>query len=212
MAQTIKIKRSSSTAAPTSLGAGELAYSSNSKKLFVGHPSSSAVTTIGGDLFVEMLDHTAGTLTASSAIVVDTSSKIDQLKTGNIVVTGSNITVNQNACSFNSSETDYSSGTIEEDYKTFNDNLGNIRKDDKKTGHIYILSSLSLNKDIQNMKYLYKIGYCKTSVEERIENAENETTFLMAPVKIVSSYKTFNLNPQKFEDLICTQRCIFRVK
>ncbi len=93
MAQTIKIKRSSSTAAPTSLGAGELAYSSNSKKLFVGHPSSSAVTTIGGDLFVEMLDHTAGTLTASSAIVVDTSSKIDQLKTGNIVVTGSNNTI-----------------------------------------------------------------------------------------------------------------------
>ena len=93
MAQTIKIKRSSSTAAPTSLGQGELAYSSNSKKLFVGHPSSSAVTTIGGDLYVEMLDHTAGTLTASSAIVVDASSKVDQLKTGNIVVTGSNNTI-----------------------------------------------------------------------------------------------------------------------
>ncbi len=93
MAQTIKIKRSSSTAAPTSLGQGELAYSSNSKKLFVGHPTSSAVTTIGGDLFVEMLDHTAGTLTASSAVVVDASSKIDQLKTGNIVVTGSNNTI-----------------------------------------------------------------------------------------------------------------------
>ena len=93
MAQTIKIKRSSSTAAPTSLSAGELAYSSNSKKLFVGHPSSAAVTTIGGDLYVEMLDHTAGTLTASSAVVVDSSSKIDQLKTGNIVVTGSNNTI-----------------------------------------------------------------------------------------------------------------------
>jgi len=66
MAQTIKIKRSSSTAAPTSLGAGELAYSSNSKKLFVGHPTSAAVTTIGGDLYVEMLDHTAGTLTKFS--------------------------------------------------------------------------------------------------------------------------------------------------
>jgi len=93
MAQTIKIKRSASTAAPTSLGAGELAYSSNSKKLFVGHPTSSAVTTIGGDLYVEMLDHTAGTLTASSAVLVDTNSKIDQLKTGNIVVTGANNTI-----------------------------------------------------------------------------------------------------------------------
>jgi len=93
MAQTIKIKRSSSTAAPTSLSAGELAYSSNSQKLFVGAPSDGTVTTIGGDLYVNMLDHTAGTLTASSAVVVDGNSKIDQLKTGNIVVTGSNNTI-----------------------------------------------------------------------------------------------------------------------
>ena len=93
MAQTIKIKRSSSTAAPTSLSAGELAYSSNSKKLFVGHPSSSAVTTIGGDLYVEMLDHTAGTLTASSAIVVDSSSKVDRLLTGATAITGANNTL-----------------------------------------------------------------------------------------------------------------------
>ena len=57
MAQTIKIKRSNSSAAPTSLGAGELAYSSSSNKLFIGHPSSAAVTTIGGDLYVNMLDH-----------------------------------------------------------------------------------------------------------------------------------------------------------
>jgi hypothetical protein len=93
MAQTIKIKRSASSAAPSSLGAGELAYSSNSKKLFVGHPSTSAVTTIGGDLYVQMLDHTAGTLTASSAVVVDSNNKIDQLKTGNIVITGSSNTL-----------------------------------------------------------------------------------------------------------------------
>jgi hypothetical protein len=94
MAQTIKIKRSSSTAAPTSLGAGELAYSSNSQKLFVGSPAlGNAVTTIGGDLYVAMLDHTAGTLTPSSAIVVDASSKIDQLKTGSTVITGSNNTI-----------------------------------------------------------------------------------------------------------------------
>ena len=94
MAQTIKIKRSSSTAAPTSLGAGELAYSSNSQKLFVGSPASgNAVTTIGGDLYVAMLDHSAGTLTASSAIIVGSDSKIDQLKTGSTVITGANNTI-----------------------------------------------------------------------------------------------------------------------
>ena len=93
MAQTIKIKRSTSTSAPGSLGAGELAYSSDSNKLFIGHPSSSAVTAIGGALYVEMLDHSAGTLTASSAVLVDANSKIDQLKSGNMVFTGSSNTI-----------------------------------------------------------------------------------------------------------------------
>jgi len=93
MAQTIKIKRSSSSATPTSLSAGELAYSSNSQKLFIGAPSDGTVTTIGGDLYVAMLDHTAGTLTASSAILVDAQSKVDQFKSGNIVVTGSSDTI-----------------------------------------------------------------------------------------------------------------------
>ena len=93
MAQVIKIKRSNSTASPTSLSAGELAYSSNSNKLFVGHPQSAAVTAIGGAVYVNMLDHTAGTLTASSAVLVDANSKIDQLKAGNTVITGSNDTI-----------------------------------------------------------------------------------------------------------------------
>ena len=101
MAQTIKIKRSSSSASPTSLSAGELAYSSNSQKLFIGAPSDGTVTTIGGDLYVAMLDHTAGTLTASSAIVVDASSKVDQLKTGNIVLTGSSDTISTSSGDLN---------------------------------------------------------------------------------------------------------------
>tara|TARA_B100000965_G_scaffold401662_1_gene426012 strand:- start:171 stop:1358 length:1188 start_codon:yes stop_codon:yes gene_type:complete len=90
----------------------------------------------------------------------------------------------------------------EEALKEFNEGFSPITDEDKATGNIYVLSSLSKKPEIQSIKDLYKIGYSTTSVEERIENAENETTFLMAPVKIVSSYKTFNLNPQKFEDLI----------
>jgi len=92
MAQTIKIKRSTSTSAPGSLTAGELAYSDASDKLFIGQPSDNAVTVIGGKLFMDMLDHTAGTLTASSAIVVDASSKIDQLKTANLTIGANSIT------------------------------------------------------------------------------------------------------------------------
>ena len=80
MAQTIKIKRSTTTATPSTLTAGELAYSDNSDKLFIGAPADNAVVAIGGKLYVDMLDHTAGTLTASSAIIVDSSSKIDKLR------------------------------------------------------------------------------------------------------------------------------------
>jgi len=87
MAQTIQIKRSPNsggTATPSSLAAGELAYSDNSAKLFIGRPNDGAVLTIGGEVYVNMLDHAAGTLTASSAIIVDSNSKIDKLLTGNI--------------------------------------------------------------------------------------------------------------------------------
>jgi hypothetical protein len=87
MAQTIQIKRSPNTggtATPGSLAAGELAYSDNSGKLFIGRPNDGAVLSIGGELYVNMLDHTAGILTASSAILVDANSKVNKLLTGNI--------------------------------------------------------------------------------------------------------------------------------
>ena len=80
MAQTIKIKRSTSTSAPSSLAQGELAYSDSSDKLWIGAPADSAVIAIGGKLYTDMLDHTAGTLTASSSIIVDSNSKVDPAK------------------------------------------------------------------------------------------------------------------------------------
>lgn len=94
MAQVIKIKRSSSTATPPTLAQGELAYSAEgtSNKLFIGNPGTGDVTVIGGKYFTDMLDHTAGTLTASSAIIVDSNSKIDVLNVDNITLDGNAIT------------------------------------------------------------------------------------------------------------------------
>lgn len=77
-----------------------------------------------------------------------------------------------------------------------------ITAEDKVTGYIYVLSSLSDNPIIKNQKDLYKIGYSTNSVEERTANAEHEPTYLMAPVKIVAKYKVVNLHSQKFEDLV----------
>lgn len=99
----------------------------------------------------------------------------------------------------------------EESLDEFNKGFNNVTDDDKATGHIYVLSSLSKKPEIHSIKDLYKIGYCTTSIETRIENAENETTFLMAPVKIILSYQTFNLDPQKFENIIhnfFSERCL----
>ena len=99
----------------------------------------------------------------------------------------------------------------EEAFKEFNEGFNLITDEDKATGNIYVLSSLSEKPEIKSIKNLYKIGYCTTSVEKRTDNAENKTTFLMAPIKIISSYKIYNSNPQKFEDVIhhfFSERCL----
>lgn len=112
MAQTIKIKRSTTTAVPSSLTAGELAYSDNSDKLFIGAPADSAVVAIGGKVYVDMLDHTAGTLTASSAIVVDSDSKIDQLLVDNITLDGNRISASGDLRLNPTQELNIDAGTI----------------------------------------------------------------------------------------------------
>ena len=89
---TIKIKRSNSAAAPAStLSAGELAYSEDSSKLFYGNIAGNANLILGGKLYTDMLDQTAGTLTASSAILVDSNSKIDNLLVDNLQLNGNQI-------------------------------------------------------------------------------------------------------------------------
>ena len=82
------------------------------------------------------------------------------------------------------------------------DKLSQISEEDNKTGYIYILESLSSDTKIASIKNLYKVGYSTTEVTERIKNAVNEPTYLMAPVKVVSVYETYNMNTQKFEQLI----------
>lgn len=90
MAQIIKIKRSTSAATPSSaLSAGELAYSYNSDKLFIGDGSNNL--TIGGELYTNLLDHTAGQLTANSAIITGSDSKIDNLLVDNLQLNGNTI-------------------------------------------------------------------------------------------------------------------------
>lgn len=72
----------------------------------------------------------------------------------------------------------------------------------ESTGYIYVLKSLSDDPVITVHRNLYKIGYTELAVEERIQNAHKDKTFLEAPVKIVETYACQNLNPQKLESFI----------
>ncbi len=80
----------------------------------------------------------------------------------------------------------------------------NIGEEDRQTGWIYLLKSLSRDPQISGIENLYKIGYSTQPVEERIKNAVQEPTYLMADVQIVTTFQTYNLNPQKLEHLLHT--------
>ena len=99
MANTIQIKRTATATVPNSntggggnvITVGELAYSyssadgsgneSGTGKLYIGHADgaagSNSAAIIGGSYFTTLLDHTAGTLTASSAIISNAQNHVD---------------------------------------------------------------------------------------------------------------------------------------
>ena len=100
MALTLQIKRSTGTNAPGSLADGELAYThgtgtagNNGDRLFIG--DGSTVNVIGGQFFSDMLDHTQGTLTASSAITVDSNKAVDDFIVGNNATTGGSLQIKE---------------------------------------------------------------------------------------------------------------------
>lgn len=109
MASIIRIKRSSVSGNPTTLAAGELAYSAltdngsnGGDRLYIGigietEGNAANHLVIGGKFFTDRLDHSAGVLTASSAIVVDGDSKVDRLNVDNLRLDGNTLsTTNTN--------------------------------------------------------------------------------------------------------------------
>jgi len=134
MASIIRIKRSPSAGNPTTLGAGELAYSAltgtqsnGGDRLYIGFGTETSGDAanhyiIGGKYFTDMLDHVTGTLTASSAILVDSNSKIDVLKTTNLQIGGSGVT----------------------NYIQSTDTNGNIVLDPNGTGYVSIIGTNAL--------------------------------------------------------------------
>jgi hypothetical protein len=82
--------------------------------------------------------------------------------------------------------------------------VNEVTEEDEQTGFIYVLKSLSTKPEIKSRKNLYKIGFSRSSVEERVKNAPQEPTYLMAPVAIMTTFRCFNLKPHRLENLLHT--------
>ncbi|MEI2834760.1 MAG: GIY-YIG nuclease family protein [Acidimicrobiia bacterium] len=97
----------------------------------------------------------------------------------------------------------YSDGKrITENTDKLLDPLSGITEEDYESGYIYVVRSLSENPNIREIENLYKIGFSRGPVAERIKNAEKDPTYLMAPVEVVEQYRLLNVNVQKFEHLL----------
>ena len=108
MATIIQIKRSSGTTSPSTLKLAEAAYTYGSgtqgnggDRLYLGtggvdgNGDANSIDIIGGKYFTALLDHVAGTLTAGSAILVDSNKAIDELIVGNNASAGGTIKINE---------------------------------------------------------------------------------------------------------------------
>ena len=74
--------------------------------------------------------------------------------------------------------------------------------DDIESGTIYVLRSLSKHPFVSEHRMLiHKIGVTGGKVETRIADAENQATYLLAPVEIVAEYKLHNLNRTRMENI-----------
>jgi len=108
MATVIQIKRSSATSAPATLKLGELAYTYGTgsqanlgDRIFIGeggvdgNGDANNISVIGGQYFTDMLDHVAGTLTASGAVLVDSNKAVDEFIVGNNASAGGQVKFNE---------------------------------------------------------------------------------------------------------------------
>ena len=105
MSTIIQVKRTTTANLPSQLEQGEFSYvydtsatdtdaGGNGGRLYIGDPTSNTNTPlkVGGKYYTDLMDHAHGTLTASAALIADSSSKLDNLKVDNLDLNGNAIT------------------------------------------------------------------------------------------------------------------------
>jgi len=74
--------------------------------------------------------------------------------------------------------------------------------DDIESGTIYVLRSLSSHPFVtEHRELIHKIGVTGGKIETRIAGAENDSTYLLAGVEVVATYKLHNLNRTRMENI-----------
>jgi hypothetical protein len=80
---------------------------------------------------------------------------------------------------------------------------GTAAEDDIESGTVYVLRSKSDNPEISARRDLiHKIGVTGGKVETRIANAASDATYLLADVEVIATYKLFNINRIRLENII----------
>ena len=80
---------------------------------------------------------------------------------------------------------------------------GVSQEDDLESGTIYVLRSKSDHPEVAaHRDLIHKIGVTGGAVEARIAQAASDATYLLAEVEIVATYKLFNINRTKLENLL----------
>ncbi len=72
-----------------------------------------------------------------------------------------------------------------------------------ESGTIYVLRSKSDHPTfVEHRELIHKIGVTGGDVATRIANSRADSTFLFADVEVVATYKLFNINRGKLENLL----------
>lgn len=79
---------------------------------------------------------------------------------------------------------------------------GSLEEGDLESGTIYVLRSLSDNPYVaEHRDVIHKIGVTGGKVETRIANAEHDSTYLLAKVEVIATYKLAGINRTRMENL-----------
>ena len=80
---------------------------------------------------------------------------------------------------------------------------GAAETDDLESGTIYVLRSRSDHPEVAaHRDLIHKIGVTGGSVETRIAHAALDATYLLAEVEIVATYKLYNINRTRLENVL----------